>query len=216
MIDLTAIVPVFNTKGSHLREAVHSLLNQVGPDNKWPILLVDDGSTSLDTIHSLEMLTRNPRIQLLKLSENSGTSVALNMGTKACSTPWVLIMGSDDISHSSRVLRQLAYLKKNPGTTVLGTGLTGFYDDDLKREPCFQITHKEIPEPRRVGKDAKYFIVNHGTTIYKREAAEAVGGYDPEKRRAQDVDLWERMYKAGHTFRNITDPLYSWRRFRIK
>jgi glycosyltransferase involved in cell wall biosynthesis len=211
-IDFTAIIPVFNTKPAHLIEAASSLLHQIGYLN-FPIILVDDGSTDPGTLQALEGLNTKPRVKTFRIEKNRGTSVALNVGTQIAATPWVLIMGSDDISHASRVIRQVKYLEKHPETDVLGTNLYAFYDDDPERKAAFFTHHKEKPQPRISGRDHRYWLVNHGTTIYKKEKAEAVGGYT-KPGRGQDVDLWQRMHQNGCIFRNLTESLYGWRRFR--
>lgn len=207
---LTVLIPVFNTKPDALLESVWSILRQ-DDGIKHQIILIDDASTDHLTKQAIDSFTNhrfeNP-IKLLTLEENGGTSVALNKGHLIAETEFIAIQGSDDVSDRSRFRLQIEYLKKNPEVDVIGTNLFSFRDQDIKRTPIFVSNHKEKP----VVKDSNW-IVNHGTVIYRNEAVKNTGGYNPEFRRAQDVELWGRMLKKGYQFRNIVQPLYAWRHY---
>lgn len=207
---LTVLIPVFNTKPAALLEAVYSILNQ---DDKvdHDIIIVDDGSSDFETLNVLKMLTHlSRRVTLCTMVANNGTAHALNHAHSLVKTDFVAIMGSDDISHTSRFRLQIDYLKKHPEVDVLGTNLFMYKDSDFTRKPNFVSDHKEVP---RFGTDKQNWVVNHGTVIYRDSIVKKVGGYDNSKRRAQDVDLWGRLNTAGAVFRNITEVLYAWRRY---
>jgi hypothetical protein len=95
-------------------------------------------------------------------------------------------------------------------TYLLGTNLYAFYTDDIFRNKIFTSHHPEFVDSN----EKKGWIVNHATVIYKLDSVIKCGGYDEGFRRAQDIDLWKRMNKAGCIFRNIPDVLCGWRRYR--
>jgi glycosyltransferase involved in cell wall biosynthesis len=202
---LTVLIPVYNTGAAHLIEAVNSIINQ---DDKWAhrIILVDDGSENPHTLRAEDFLCMFPCVEVHRLEKNQGTSVALNEGHKLVNTEFVAIMGSDDISHHSRFRKQIQYLKDHPEVDVVGTNLFSFNNSDLRRSSIFTSKHPEVPETEG------NWVVNHGTVIYRNSAVLAAGGYNPNYRRAQDVELWGRMLKKGFCFRNITEVLYAWRK----
>lgn len=210
-IDLTVLMPVYNTKPAHLIESISSIVNQrnVTP---FKILIIDDGSTNAETCKAISSLDRmydlRPFSSLLRtLESNKGTSHALNEGHKIVDTEYVAIMGSDDISDPNRLSKQIAFLQARPDIDVLGTQLFSFKSDDIHRKPLFTSKHPMYPSSIGSG-----WIVNHGTVIYKQEAVMAAGGYDETKRRGQDIDLWQRMFSAGNRFANLQESLYAWRR----
>jgi hypothetical protein len=47
--------------------------------------------------------------------------------------------------------------------------------------------------------------------VYRRQAIQAIGGYDPQWRRAQDLDLWERCRAAGLAMHNLPEVLVRYR-----
>lgn len=209
MKDFTVLIPVFNTKPQHLYEAVYSILNQ-NIKQSFNILLVDDASNNYETIIAINALTKHNRVQMFALTENKGTSGALNKGHELIESEYIAIMGSDDISDRSRLSSQMAFIEKNPMVDVVGTNLFSFYDDDIERNRRFTSKHPLKPT---LANTTNGWLVNHGTVIYKNQSVKDVGGYKLPGR-GQDVDLWTRMAQNGKTFANIEPVLYAWRRFR--
>lgn len=206
-IDFTVLIPVFNTDPAHLYEAVRSVLNQT-IQQKFKIVIVDDGSTQLSTIKAVESL-RSSDIVIRRLDINAGTSVALNKGHDIIDSEYIAVMGSNDVAHRNRLITQVEFLQGQPGIDVIGTDLFSFNDNDIFRTPIWTSNHPEIPT---LSNTKNGWLVNHGTVIYKNQAVKDVGGYNPTKRRAQDVDLWGRMASAGKKFYNVKQVLYAWRK----
>lgn len=201
---LTAIIPVYNTPPYQLLEAIESIRWQ-SVEGDCRVILVDDGSK--------EECLPFSNCEVIRFNENRGTASALNAAHQLVDTEYVAVVGSDDINHPERFHQQLSYLRRNPDTDVLGTGIYAFYDDDIFRKPIFTVTHNERP---KVGDKAgnPYWLTNHGTVIYRQSAVMDVNGYDEKVGRGQDVDLWRRMYKNGAVFRNIPFVSVAWRRKR--
>lgn len=206
-IDFNVLIPVFNTDPAHLYEAVRSILTQ-NIQQKFKIVIVDDGSTKASTIVAVNAL-RSSDIVIRRLDENKGTSVALNHGHEVIDSEFIAIMGADDISHRNRLINQVEFLQQQPKIDVVGTDLFSFKDNDIFRVPIWTSNHPEIPT---LSNTKNGWLVNHGTVMYRNQAVKDVGGYDPAKRRAQDVDLWGRMANAGKKFYNIKQTLYAWRK----
>lgn len=206
---LTVLIPVYNTRPAPLLECFHSLI-AAQKNRVFDINIIDDGSTHPETLEVLKMIVNHPYVRLLN-KENGGTASALNLGHQYVKTEWVAIIGSDDICHPEKFDRQLAYIEKNPDIDVLGTNLFTFWDDDIFRKSIYTSQHYEIPAPRDSNPN---WFVNHGTVIYKQASVEKVGFYNEKYGRGQDVELWSRMKAANMKFRNLTEVLYGYRRFR--
>lgn len=204
---LTILLGFYNAEPHALVEAVACLLKQddgVAHD----ILLLDDGSTDMDTRAAAAALGLRPNIRMVRFDENRGLAAVLNDGHRMADTDYIALMG-DDVCSPSRLRLQCDYLKKRPETDVLGTQLFSFWDDDIARKPIITTNHPELV----VAKENNW-LVNHGTVVYRKSAVQAVGGYDESLRRTQDVDLWGRMFNAGYVFRNLPQVLYGWRKFK--
>lgn len=207
MSNLTVLIPVYNTKPEHLRMAVNSILHQ-DISEKPIVILIDDGSDNAQTISAILncILIGCIGIRI----DHKGTSAALNEGHRHVKTEWVAIMGSDDTCSPNRLRLQMEYLKAHPETDIIGTNLTAFYDGFPGRE-IFRTHHAEYP----VGpKGNVNWLVNHGTVIYRQSAIEKSGWYNESKMRGQDIDLWGRMIAHNFIFRNLTQVLYQWRRYK--
>jgi glycosyltransferase involved in cell wall biosynthesis len=206
---ITHLIPVFNTESHHLIECIQSIRSQ----DSSPILIIDDGSTKPETSGALQLIELTiPNVTVQRLPENIGTPAALNIGHALIDTEYIALMGSSDIALPGKYAVQIEALKKFPKIDVIGTGLMAFKDSDPYRKQIFGFTHTNQPTPGYLPKHHKYFIVNHGTVIYRNDAVKAVGGYNETYRRAQDVELWSRMYENGACFRNIEKIYYLWRR----
>lgn len=206
-IDFTVLIPVYNTDPAHLYEAVRSIVSQ-SIQQKFKIVIVDDGSTNTNTIVAVNAL-RSSDIVIRRLDENGGTSVALNHGHACIDSEYIAIMGSNDVAHRNRLVMQVEHLQRNIDVDVLGTDLMSFNDQDIFRKPIWTSNHPERPT---LSNTKNGWLVNHGTVMYKNAAVKEVGGYDPKIRRGQDVNLWPRMFLAGKKFQNIKEVLYIWRK----
>lgn len=213
-MDITVAIPVYNERPQHIMEAVYSIVNQTY-DKRFRFLLVDDCSTEQDTIDIIEYLSRS--IEVIRMNENVGLSAVLNHVLEISDTEYVFRMDADDVCHRSRIADQVDFLKGHPEVDVLGTNLFGFCDTSIKRDSLFTTRHPEHPDPHVIpegeGEVNRWWLVNHATVAYRKSAVLAVGGYDESLRRQQDVDLWQRMFDNGATFRNLEAVYYGWRRF---
>lgn len=212
MLDFTVVVPVYNTIPEHLLEGVMSIVNQT-IEQDYTINIIDDGSTNAETLRMLKYLSKIPKVKVQYLKENVGVAEVLNGFHKSCTNKYIAVCGSDDIQHKDKFKLQVEYLVNNPDVSVLSTQLYGFNDSDIERKPLFKSEHKLECHPKVKGDKRDFWIANHGTVIYKNDDVIAAGGYDPKLRRAQDVDLWKRMYANGCKFRCLQRVLYGWRRF---
>ncbi|HRG91224.1 MAG TPA: glycosyltransferase, partial [Chitinophagales bacterium] len=188
-----------------LLTAFYSVYNQAGVQ-PYPLLLVNDGSTNTSTLQALNMIALHERVSVINLPQHSGSSVARNAGLQAITTDYVMLMDSDDIAAPDKFRLQVGYMLKHR-PHILGTNLFSFKNADITRTRIFTTTHLELP------KYNNGWLVNQGTVLYHRQSVIDTGGYNPAIKIGQDVDLWKRMYKAGYTFRNLTQVLYAWRRY---
>jgi glycosyltransferase involved in cell wall biosynthesis len=97
---VSVIIPVYNTE-AYLEEAVRSIMNQTLKDIE--IIIIDDGSTdnSLTVIKKLAM--EDNRIKWLT-QQNSGQSVARNIGIESARGGYLYFMDSDDILETDALM----------------------------------------------------------------------------------------------------------------
>src|SRR5688572_18122022 len=100
-------MPVFNGE-RFLREAVESILRQTYGD--FEFVIVDDGSTdgTRDILQTYECKDR--RVRIHRQPRNLGVTSALNQGCRLASGSFIARMDADDISVTTRLDQQIAYL----------------------------------------------------------------------------------------------------------
>jgi glycosyltransferase involved in cell wall biosynthesis len=214
MTPFTILIPVYNTPPHHLLEAVMSVKNQTYKE-PYKILVLDDGSDNELTVGLIKYLEESGLTEVYSHPVNIGTSAILNIGHGLSETEWISIMGSDDVSHPDRIRQQIHYIESHPGVELVGCNMFLFNDSDMERK-AFIYTGRQLKhKPYREGSKMSYWITCHGGVFYKKSLVNAVGGYNESLRRAQDVDLWRRLYQKGNLrYATLQPNLYAWRRYK--
>jgi glycosyltransferase involved in cell wall biosynthesis len=207
-MDLTVLIPVFNTPAHYLLEAVKCITDQ-NDGGSHRIILIDDASTQADTRWALSVLGREHEV--LRMKWNGGIGAAMNAGHEIVQSEYVAHMDSDDVCAPDRFAAQIAALQQDSYIDVLGCQLFSFLSDDIHRSAIYTSSHPASPVLKKKGRG---WIVNHATILIRQEAFIEAGGYATELRRAQDIDLFKRMSSMGCIIRNIPDVMYGWRRNR--
>ena len=91
-IDISIIVPVYDTKAEYLKECIESILGQ---ENKnIELVLISDGARD-ELIELCQGYLADPRVSFY-MQENSGVSVARNLGIKQAKGRYITFVDSDD------------------------------------------------------------------------------------------------------------------------
>jgi len=98
---ITVVLPVFG-RPLFLSSAINSVLNQDDPD--WELLIADDGSDS-ETYSLLQSYTFDRRIKLIRRQYIVGLFSNLNKTITEVSSPWQLILCSDDLLLPNAITR---------------------------------------------------------------------------------------------------------------
>ena len=114
---VSVIMSNYNTPEDYLRQSIDSILGQTY--SNFEFIIVDDASTdgSLAVIESY----KDPRIRIIKNSENLGLTKSLNIALDECRGEYIARMDSDDISLPERFEKQVTFLQSNPDVIVCGT-----------------------------------------------------------------------------------------------
>ncbi|PVX25775.1 MAG: glycosyl transferase, partial [Candidatus Bathyarchaeum sp.] len=197
---IDVIMSVYNGE-TYLREAIESILNQTYTNFRF--IIVDDCSNdgSFDIINSFT----DERIVVIKNKKRSGLTRNLNKALRASDAEYVARQDADDASLSNRFKTQIDFFEKHPEVDLLGTGVYLINEKgDLIGE---RFAHPK-PSKQIFLKANELF---HGSAMIRREAIEAVGGYNEVFKYSQDYELWLRLAKKDNA-RNIQKPLYALRR----
>lgn len=200
---VSVIMPVYNGE-TYLAEAIDSVLSQTFPD--FELLIHDDGSTDGTAAILRDFASRDGRIRVSS-GENLGVGGAPNRMIRDARGDYIARLDADDICLPDRLARQVAILDARPDLDVLG--MTAIIIDAAGRrivENRMAPTHEEI--------DARHLrglcSLTHSSVMMRAETLRRAGGYDPEYRSAEDIDLWLRLAEVGR-LANAPEPGVKYR-----
>lgn len=201
---ISVIMGIYNCADT-LPESLDSLLAQTY--SNWNVVMCDDGSTDETYEVALAYCSKYPgKFILMRNEHNMGLNYTLNRCLMCATGEYIARMDGDDISLPERFEKEAAFLDSNPQFDIVSTPMIYFDENgDWGRG-----TAVEYPQ-------AKDFIPGtpfcHAPCMVRAAAIRAVGGYSTEKRtlRAEDYDLWFRMYANGSVGCNLSEPYYKMR-----
>jgi len=138
---ISVLMPVYNTRSEHLREAMESILAQTFTD--FEFLILNDCSTSAEVEEVIKSYT-DPRIIYAVNERNLGISGSRNRLLDMAQGEYLAVMDHDDISHSERFEKQVAFLDAHPEVGVLGTLVENLNDGKIKPRPTDDISIKKL------------------------------------------------------------------------
>jgi len=176
---------------SLLHRAISSILNQTFTN--FELIIIDDCSTDGTKTYLLEAASKDSRIHLYCFKKNSGLpALRYNFGMSISRGKYYTFMFDDD------ELRPNALESLHQAIESLGISYAMVYGLASYHIPngCQSI----VGSRWGWGKIDQYNFIGNNAAIVRREAIEAVGGYDedPSLLRACDWDLWWRI---GRCFR---------------
>ncbi|HEV7744512.1 MAG TPA: glycosyltransferase family A protein [Pyrinomonadaceae bacterium] len=195
---ISVVMPVHNGR-EFLDESIKSILAQTLNDFEFVIL--DDASTDGSTELLREWAQRDARIQLHHSGKQLGLAGSSNLVVSKARAPIVARMDGDDIAHPDRLRRQLIIMESHPDIVVIGTLCDGI--DASGR----------VVRPRdrwRLLRRSAYIPFPHGSTMFRRQMFDEVGGYNATMTGAEDQDLFRKMALKGRVV-TLADTLYSYR-----
>jgi len=189
--DVAVVIPVFN-HADHIAEAVHagSAIGQV--------TVVDDVSTDESAA-----VARHAGARLIYRNENGGPSAARNEGAAATDGELIVFIDADCVPDPGTLEAMLRHFEDPalgavaPRIREGGTQATGL----LHR---YEVARSPLDlgrEPGPVRPDARVSYIPTATMAVRREAFEAVGGFDESLRFGEDVDFVWRLDAAGWNVR---------------
>jgi glycosyltransferase involved in cell wall biosynthesis len=192
---VTAMVGTLNY--AHLLpRAIDSLLRQTIEDIE--VLVVDDGST--DDTEAVVTAIEDPRVRYLKL-DHIGIARSLNRGLEEARADVIVVQDADDVSLPARLERQLEVLEARPEVAVVGCLMREVDDDGRELRRRLPIATGDVREALM-----RFNPIPNTAAAFRRDAVQAIGGYDPRYRLAVDYDLWIRMSER-HVVVNLDEEL---------
>lgn len=118
---------------------------------------------------------------------------------------YIAIHGSGDIALPTRLEKQVEVLDSRPDVGAVGCWYTNINERTGQRT-----TVQTTADSFSLDDLARQNPFSHGEVMFRRTEYEKAGGYRPEFRFAQDIDLWMRIRKSA---RIATVPEFLYERY---
>ncbi len=186
MIDFSVVIPTYN-RADKLCKSVESVVSQEGRGTSFnikEIIVVDDCSLD-DTQKFVQTLQVPDEIHLVyhRLLQNGGPSKARNEGVRLAGSEWIAFQDSDDLWHSDKLKEMVPFMSEHPDADLYSHFYEAVLDDN--RTACVEIEEKN-----------DYFqelsirsFIGAPTVVVRKNAFEAVGGFDESMRALEDWDF---------------------------
>lgn len=197
---ISVVMGIYNCEKT-LKESIDSLLNQ--SYESFEIILCEDGSKDNTLRIAKDYVEKYPeKIRLLQNETNKGLAYSLNRGINISNGEYIARMDADDISHKDRLEKQMNYLESHPECALVGSQVFLFNGKGI-----WGVRKSKIDPQKKDFLFGPQFI--HPTIIIKKEILNQIGNYTVSKAtlRAEDYELFMRLYAAGFTGHNLEDIL---------
>lgn len=165
-IKATVLMSVYNTPKEQLKESIESILKQTYQE--FEFLIINDGADKECT--ELIESYKDERIEVIQNEENIGLAKSLNKGLEIANGKYIIRMDADDISHPTRIEKQIKYADEHPEYSIIATraniidenglqGSTNKYGEILKKDlikntpfihPSMLIKKDDLIKERRI------------------------------------------------------------------
>jgi glycosyltransferase involved in cell wall biosynthesis len=184
-LPVSVVIPAYN-RPDMVRRALASVAAQTAAPAE--VIVVDDCSTD-DTGAVAERLGA----RVVRHGRNQGEGGSRNTGLACATQPWVALLDSDDEWLPDHLATVWALRDDH---VLVGASCAGVGEDAAPR-----VYGVPGPRPLRLRSPARLAhpdnCVPPSAALLRRDAALAVGGFDPSLERCADMDLWLRMLERG-------------------
>ena len=197
--EVSVIIPAYN-RCAMLLEAIASVLAQSAP--AFELIVIDDGST--DGTSENERLRRMSKTVRIERIDHRGPAAARNRGVALARAPLIAFLDSDDLWSPTKLERQLAFMRDNPGCAISQTS-----------EIWIRNGRRVNPGHRHRKRAGDIFIdslrtclIGMSSVMIRAELFRSSGGFDEHMTAAEDYDLWLRIL-IDHEAGLLDEPLVT-------
>ncbi|MDI1354701.1 MAG: glycosyltransferase [bacterium] len=197
---VSVILPVYNA-GEFLKEAIKSILTQ--SYSNFEFIIINDGSS--DDSEKVILSYNDSRVRYIS-QVNQGLGATLNTGLSLAKGTFIARQDQDDISHPTRLKKQVDFLELHSNILLLGTRA------QIVEKGSQQMKfHNHATHPADLKFDLLFnnpFV--HSSVMFRKEVTDLIGVYNPDRNAYEDYDLWSRMASRGDVA-NLSEVLVDYR-----
>ena len=195
---VTVCIPSYN-QGNWVSGAIESVLNQSYPNIE---LIIADSDSIDNTKEIIQSYSSDRRVCYIR-KKDKGPAEGRNNGIKISKGKYIAILDSDDFwRDTKKIAKQVKFLEERPGYVLVGGGTILVDEKGLELRRVLP-PENDMEIRKLMLCDCLFF---HSTVLFKRDAWEAIGGYDEKGDIgfSDDWDLYLRLGEVGK-FYNFQD-----------
>lgn len=197
---ISVLMPVYNTRPEHLREAINSILAQTFTD--FEFLILNDCSTE-PAVEEVVKSYDDPRIIYAVNEHNLGISGARNKLLEMAKGEYLAVMDHDDFSFPDRLEKEAAFLDAHPEVGIVGSLVENMADGEVKPRPASDV---EIKKMLMI-----HCNLAHSSCMLRRSVLEEHHiRYEALFSPAEDYALFARLMPVTQ-FAILQEPLFRYR-----
>jgi len=190
-----SVVMLTYNRPQFITMAIESILAQRFQD--WELLVVHDGPNQEIPVIMREWERRESRVHYFQRTVPGNIADATNFGLQNARGEYIAILDDDDYwAGTEKLSKQVDFLDSHPDHVCCGGGVI-VVDPDGREQMRYLKPEQDEQIKRRA------LMANplaHSTTLYRRQSALQVGGYDVGLAGFQDWDLWLKLGKIGKLY----------------
>lgn len=201
---LVSVIIASYNHAPYIQASIESVLQQSYPNIE--LLVVDDGSRD-DSVARIEALQKVHGFDF-RVQANKGLSRTLNETIERARGSLIAPFGSDDVMLPQRIATQVAYMADKPEVGICAGAIQTIDADGRpgakpRALPLRRLDFEDVFMDRKPGAPAP-------TLLFRREALERVGGFEPEVR-LEDLMIELKITHAGYFIDILGEPLALYR-----
>jgi glycosyltransferase involved in cell wall biosynthesis len=202
---VTVVVPSFNEDPHIVRVSLESIRAQTFTN--FECIVVDESTEPELAEACRAVCAEDSRFLYIHPDERLGLPNSLNLAIGKARGQLIARFDSDDVCMPERLALQVAYLQSHPEIAMVGGAL------DIISNVGQLLAQRRYPQtPTAIARGMQLTTtIAHPTVMYRKVAIEQHGGYNPDFRFSEDLDLWLRWMNAGLLFANLPQVLVQYR-----
>ncbi len=173
--EVTVVIPAYNIE-RYIERSILSAIGQTSPN--LTVLVVDDGSTDGTLAVCRKLAETHPNLQVVT-GPNAGVAAARNRGTELARSEYVAYLDADDLWHPTKIAKQVASRAARDADPAWVACYTLYRVVD-EHDGAHVDGGADGPRGRFFSEHLlKNHVDNGSSLLVRRDAALAVGGFDP-------------------------------------
>jgi len=187
---VSVVIPAYQC-AQYIAETLNSVFAQTF--RGYEIIVVNDGSPDTEALEQA-LAPYLPKIRYIRQA-NGGPSAARNRGIREARSKYIAFLDSDDTWMPQHLAQQIALLEGDPSLSLV-------YADALylEGETPVGTAFQKTPQDLHVTFEtlvAERCTIGTSSVVASRQALLDAGGFEDQRRRSEDFDLWLRLAHRG-------------------